>query len=449
MSFLKDNLLTILIFLPIAGVALILLLEAIRGKNEETQKRLALGFALLNFVISLVLLLPSWFKAENPNPQLVQDVPWITAYGLDIHYHVAVDGLSVWLVILTTLLFPIAILGSWNSIHKRMREFLFFMLLLESGVIGVFVSMDLFLFYVFWEVMLIPMYFLIGVWGGERRVYAAVKFVLYTMVGSLLMLAGIIALYLGAHTFDIQQITAYASRLPSDTQYYLFGAFALAFFIKVPVFPFHTWLPDAHVEAPTAGSVILAGVLLKMGTYGLLRINLPMFPAASQHFAPLIEVLAVIGIIYGALVAMMQPDLKKLIAYSSVSHLGFVVLGIFAFTEQGIQGAVYQMLSHGVSTGALFLLVGVIYDRRHTRLNIGVWRIGDVNASLFGSLFVGDFLVNWIAASQRFCRRVSDIAGYVHIDQRFASVCAGCIRNDGNHLVGLLHVVDVPACISG
>ncbi|HZS46656.1 MAG TPA: NADH-quinone oxidoreductase subunit M [Blastocatellia bacterium] len=363
--------LTILIFLPVAAVGLMLLHESFWGKNDETQKKLALGFTLLNFVLSLVLI--AGFKSDTTELQFVQNVPWIKSLG--INYHVGVDGISVWLVILTTILFPIAILGSWNSIHKRMREFLFFMLLLESGVIGVFVSFDLFLFYVFWEVMLIPMYFLIGVWGGERRIYAAVKFVLYTMVGSLLMLAGIIALYsiVGQNTFDMEVITTAVrsgqlQNLDVNTQRWLFGAFALAFFIKVPLFPFHTWLPDAHVEAPTAGSVILAGVLLKMGTYGLIRFNLSMFPAASHHYAWIIEILAVIGIIYGALVAMVQPDLKKLIAYSSVSHLGFVVLGIFAFTDQGIQGAVYQMLNHGVSTGALFLLVGVIYDRRHTRL---------------------------------------------------------------------------------
>jgi len=377
MNLLKDNLLTILIFLPIIGVALMALLGSFWGKNDETQKRLTFGFSLLNFVLSLLLLRPSFFNGDSSAMQMVIDIPWMDSLGLHIHYHVGVDGLSVWLVILTTLLFPIAILGSWNSIHKRVREFLFCLLLLEAGIIGVFVSLDLFLFYVFWEVMLIPMYFLIGVWGGERRLYASIKFVIYTMVGSLLMLAGIIGVYVlnGSTTFDMSTLAQNVPHLLSglqtsnpNYQYLLFGAFALAFFIKVPLFPFHTWLPDAHVEAPTAGSVILAGVLLKMGTYGLMRINLPMFPAASQYFAPFIEVLAVIGIVYGALVAMMQPDIKKLIAYSSVSHLGFVVLGIFSFTQQGMQGAVYQMLNHGVSTGALFLLVGIIYDRRHTRL---------------------------------------------------------------------------------
>jgi NADH-quinone oxidoreductase subunit M len=289
-------------------------------------------------------------------------------------------------------------------------------LALETGMIGVFAAMDLFLFYLFWEVMLVPMYFLIGVWGGERRVYAAVKFVIYTVTGSLLMLAAIIALYYlhGAathnYTFDLAAITSDVRLhpLPADAQRWLFWGFGLAFMIKVPLFPFHTWLPDAHVEAPTAGSVLLAGVLLKMGTYGLMRFNLPLFPNASREFAPLIATLAVIGIIYGALVAMVQPDMKKLVAYSSVSHLGFVVLGIFSFTEQGMQGALYQMLNHGISTGALFIIVGMIYDRRHTKLISefgGLARVMPVYSALFAIVmlssialpmlngFVGEFLV--------------------------------------------------------
>ncbi|HKG22341.1 MAG TPA: NADH-quinone oxidoreductase subunit M, partial [Blastocatellia bacterium] len=310
--------------------------------------------------------------------QFETNVPWINAFNLGARYHVAVDGLSLWLVVLTTFLVPVALISSWNSIHGRVREFLIVMLALETGMIGVFVAMDMFVFYLFWEVMLIPMYFLIGVWGGERRIYAAVKFVLYTVVASLLMLAGIIAIYYlhgqatGNFTFDIAAITrdiaTGAFYLTDGEERWIFWAFAIAFLVKVPLFPFHTWLPDAHVEAPTAGSVILAGVLLKMGTYGLMRFNLPMFPVASRHYATLIAALAVIGIIYGALVAMVQPDIKKLVAYSSVSHLGFVVLGIFSFTDQGLQGALYQMLNHGVSTGALFMIVGMIYDRRHTRL---------------------------------------------------------------------------------
>jgi NADH-quinone oxidoreductase subunit M len=298
--------------------------------------------------------------------QFVEQREWLPAYG--ISYHVGVDGLSLWLVLLTTFLTPLALLGSWSSVGKRVRDFNVFMLLLEAGMVGVFVALDLFLFYVFWEAMLIPMYFLIGIWGHERRIYAALKFFLYTMAGSVLMLVAFIALYAasGARSFDL---FALAQR-PVDPalQTWLFAAFALAFAIKVPMWPFHTWLPDAHVEAPTAGSVILAGVLLKMGGYGFLRLAIPLFPHAAERFAPWIAVLAVVGIVYGALVSLVQPDLKKLVAYSSVSHLGFVMLGIASFTTTAVTGAVYQMLNHGISTGALFFMVGMLYDRRHTRL---------------------------------------------------------------------------------
>jgi NADH-quinone oxidoreductase subunit M len=340
------------------------------GRGDKLDGRrlraIAFLFAAADFLVSLAL-------PAGLGHGIDTNVPWINSFNLGVRYHVAVDGLSVWLVLLTTLLVPLALLSSWSSIKHREREFLIAMLMLESGMIGVFVAMDFFLFYLFWEVMLVPMYFLIGVWGGERRIYAAVKFVIYTVLGSLLMLAGIIAVYYlhgkatGNYTFDIATITRDAA-FSAAAQRWLFWAFGIAFFIKVPLFPFHTWLPDAHVEAPTAGSVVLAGVLLKMGTYGLMRFNLPLFPDASREYAPIVASLAVIGIIYGALVAMVQPDLKKLVAYSSVSHLGFVVLGIFSFTEQGMQGALYQMLNHGVSTGALFIAVGMIYDRRHTRL---------------------------------------------------------------------------------
>src|SRR5215510_3067022 len=368
-------LLTSVTLLPLVGAIALLLMGRGEKTNENSLKWTALLFSLATFIISLAL--PIGFNKAG-NLQFETNVEWINAFKLGIRYHVAVDGLSLWLVILTTLLVPLALMSSWNSIHKRLREFLISMLALEAGMIGVFVAMDLFLFYLFWEVMLIPMYFLIGVWGGERRIYAAVKFVIYTVVGSMLMLAGIIALYYfhGSatlnYTFDIATITESvrtgALALSPSTQSWLFWAFALAFLIKVPLFPFHTWLPDAHVEAPTAGSVLLAGVLLKMGTYGLMRFNLPIFHEASHQFSVLISSLAVVGIIYGALVAMVQPDLKKLVAYSSVSHLGFVVLGIFSFTDQGMQGALYQMLNHGISTGALFVIVGMVYDRRHTRL---------------------------------------------------------------------------------
>ena len=372
----NDYIVTVITFLPIVGGAALLLVGRGEKQNENALKWTALLFALATFALSLAL--PIGFN-KSSGLQFESNVEWINAFNLGIRYHVAIDGLSLWLVILTTLLVPLALISSWNSIHKRLREFLIAMLALETGMLGVFVAMDMFLFYLFWEVMLVPMYFLIGVWGGERRIYAAVKFVIYTVVGSLLMLAGIIALYylhghatLGNYTFDIATITndvrSGAFVLDPSVQSWLFWAFAIAFLIKVPLFPFHTWLPDAHVEAPTAGSVLLAGVLLKMGTYGLMRFNLPIFPDASHQFAVLISSLAVVGIIYGALVAMVQPDLKKLVAYSSVSHLGFVVLGIFSFTDQGMQGALYQMLNHGVSTGALFIIVGMVYDRRHTRL---------------------------------------------------------------------------------
>ncbi|MCI0663880.1 MAG: NADH-quinone oxidoreductase subunit M, partial [Acidobacteria bacterium] len=295
---------------------------------------------------------------------------WITALG--VSYFVGVDGISLWLVLLTTFLMPISILASWH-IEKRVREYMLFMLVLETGMIGVFVSFDMFLFYIFFEITLIPMYFLIGVWGYDRRIYAAIKFFLYTVVGSLLMLIAIIAVYIynGGNSFDIIEITNNIATgktiIPDDIKFWLWLAFAFAFFIKVPLFPLHTWLPDAHVEAPTAGSIILAGILLKLGTYGLMRFNLQFFPDVSLQVAPYVMILAVISIIYGALVAMVQPDMKKLVAYSSVSHLGFVVMGIFAFTELSMQGALYQMLNHGISSGALFLCVGLLSDRRHTR----------------------------------------------------------------------------------
>jgi NADH-quinone oxidoreductase subunit M len=408
-------LLTIIALLPLVGA--VALLITVRGErpNVNAAKWTALLFAIATFALSLVL--PFGFDSTGGR-QFETDIPWISAFDLGVHYHVAVDGLSLWLVLLTTLLVPLALISSWNSIHHRVREFLIAILALETGMIGVFIAWDMFLFYLFWEVMLVPMYLLIGVWGGERRVYAAVKFVIYTVVASLLMLAGIIALYFlhGQatlnYTFDIAAITeatrTHALVFSPTTESWLFWAFGLAFFVKVPLFPFHTWLPDAHVEAPTAGSVLLAGVLLKMGTYGLMRFNLPLFPDAAREWAPLVATLAVIGIIYGALVAMVQPDMKKLVAYSSVSHLGFVVLGIFSFTDKGMQGALYQMLSHGVSTGALFIIVGLIYDRRHTRLIAefgGLARVMPVYSSLFlivtlSSIalpllngFVGEFLV--------------------------------------------------------
>ena len=365
-------LLTILIFLPALGAAALLCL---RADDHEWIRRLAFAVSLAEFILSVWWLLAGVPLGSN-GYQLVEFHRWISlgphgsAPETFINYHLGADGISLFLVILTTFLTVISVLCSWSSIQKRVKEFFVMLLLLEVGVIGVFLSLDLFLFFLFWEVMLIPMYFLIGIWGHERRIYAAVKFVLYTMAGSILMLVGILWLYNATGTFDLpliqQALQNGALTLPRQTETLLFLAFFLAFAIKVPLFPFHTWLPDAHVEAPTAGSVILAGVLLKMGTYGMIRFCLPLFPEASHRFAPAIATLAIIGIIYGALVALVQPNLKKLVAYSSVSHLGFVVLGIFAFQHISMQGAVFQMLAHGVSTGGLFLLVGMLYDRRHT-----------------------------------------------------------------------------------
>jgi len=353
--------------IPALGAGFLFLIPAAR---ISAIRWTAFAASAAAFVWSALLF--KWFEAGTAAMQFSQRVPWFQVGGFNVRYQVGLDGISLLLVLLTTFLMPLAILSSW-SIKRQLKAYMGFMLLLEVGMLGVFISLDLILFYVFWEIMLIPMYFLIGIWGGERRIYAAVKFFIYTAAASLIMLAGIIVLYYanGGDSFDLIQITERLAEgritLSPVTEFLLFIAFFLAFAVKVPLFPFHTWLPDAHVEAPTAGSVILAGVLLKMGGYGLLRFCLPLFPKASLALGPIISVLAVIGIIYGALVAMVQPDVKKLVAYSSVSHLGLVVLGIFAFNQVAIEGATYQMLSHGISTGALFALVGMIYDRRHTR----------------------------------------------------------------------------------
>src|SRR3954470_13936418 len=359
--------LTSLIALPIAGSILLLALPD-HERNEALIRRVALIVSLL--VFGETLLMWSRFNAMSADFQFVERHAWIPAFG--ITYAVGVDGISLLLIVLTGFLTPLALLSSWESVHKKTRAFCIFLLLLESAMIGVFVSLDLFLFYVFWDAMLIPMYFLIGIWGYERRIYAAVKFILYTMAGSVLMLVAIIGLAYaygaakGQPSFNLLDL--YQLPLSASMERWFFLAFTIAFAIKVPLFPFHTWLPDAHVEAPTAGSVILAGVLLKMGTYGLLRFSFPLFPHAAAEWAPVLAVLAVIGIIYGALVAMVQPDMKKLVAYSSVSHLGFVVLGLAAMNMNGVQGSVYQMLNHGVSTGGLFMIVGMLSDRRHTRM---------------------------------------------------------------------------------
>ncbi|MDQ2922628.1 MAG: NADH-quinone oxidoreductase subunit M [Acidobacteriota bacterium] len=364
----QQHLLTAIILVPVIGALATVAYSLLPSKRESNYKWIALAFSVVDFALSLLLI--RGIGAGTKDFRFVEDVLWIGSIGA--HYHVGVDGISLWLVILTTLLMPIAILSSWTAIHKRQLAYYLFLGLLAGAMIGVFVSLDLLLFYLFFEASLVPMFFLIGIWGGERRIYAAVKFFIYTAVGSLLMLVGIIALFYIYGTFDyviiLNAMRAGGTVLSARAEFWLFLAFAFAFCIKVPLFPLHTWLPDAHTEAPTAGSVILAGVLLKMGTYGLLRFNLGLFPDMSRKFAPVMITLAIIGIIYGALVAMVQPDVKRLVAYSSVSHMGFVVLGLFSFTEIGMQGSLYQMLNHGVSTGALFLFVGFIYERRHTRM---------------------------------------------------------------------------------
>lgn len=400
--------LTILLALPLVGAAAV---AALSQRSVRAIKIVGLIASGLAFAVSVVVFL--MFDGKSAGMQFVERYIWISK--LDVSYAVGIDGISLLLVALTTFLTPLALLASWDSVRDRVKGFVALMLLLEVGTLGVFVSLDLFLFYAFWEFMLIPMYFIIGVWGGTERVYAAIKFFLFTMVGSLLMLVAII--WLGAYasaqpggmfTTDLVKLMALAPGIPMQIQTWMFLAFALSFAIKVPIFPLHTWLPDAHVQAPTAGSVILAGVLLKMGTYGLLRFCIPLFPYATFTFLPFIAVLGVVGIVYGALVSMVQPDLKKLVAYSSVSHLGFVVLGLFALTTESVQGSVIQMVNHGLSTGALFLLVGMLYDRRHTRMIKdfgGLTKVMPVYAAFFMIImlssaglpglngFVGEFLI--------------------------------------------------------
>lgn len=362
----NNQLLSYLLLTPLIGSGLLLFIPK---EKENYIRYFGLLVSAVAFVISLAVF--ASFDQKNGGFQLTQQFLWIE--NINVSYFVGIDGISLLLVLLTTFLTPLTLISSWNGITKKVKEFTFFMLMLEVGMIGVFISLDMFLFYIFWEAMLIPMYFIIGIWGGEQRIYASVKFFIYTMFGSLLMLIAIIwlAVYasapLGRFTTSLPDLYKLGPLVQREVQNWMFLAFAFSFAIKVPLFPLHTWLPDAHVQAPTAGSVILAGVLLKMGTYGLVRFCLPLFPQAAIFFAPFISILAVIGIIYGALVAMVQKDMKKLVAYSSVSHLGFVVLGIFALTQEAVQGAVIQMINHGLSTGALFLLVGMIYERTHTR----------------------------------------------------------------------------------
>ncbi len=415
--------LTLITFLPTVGAVLILLvpsgrLTAVRG--------VALASSTATFVLSLWI--PWRFNMATADMQFVQQLPWIPAIG--VSYTVGLDGISLWLVLLTTLLSAISVLASWGPITERVKEYMVFMLLLETGMLGVFLSLDFFLFYVFWEVMLVPMYFLIGVWGGPRKLYAAIKFFLFTLFGSVLMLLGILAIFFyhhaqtGEYTFNIFRMVE--PGLPYNLQWWVWLSFFIAFAIKVPMFPFHTWLPDAHVEAPTAGSVILAGVLLKMGTYGFLRFSLPMLPDASRsrEFIGLIVLLSIIAIIYGAMVSMVQPDMKKLIAYSSVSHMGFVTLGIFALNAQGIQGSILQMVNHGLSTGALFLIVGLIYDRRHTRMIAdlgGLSSVMPVYATCFAIIMLSSM---GLPGLNGFVGEILILLGAFRVDWRWAAAGA-------------------------
>ena len=417
--------LSILIALPLAGAVLLLLIRNRGGERDRAVQWTALAFSLLEFIGTLWL----WagFDPRRADFQFVERYDWIPSFG--IQYAVGVDGISLFLVVLTGFLTPLALLCTWESVRKQVNVFAFFMLALESAMIGVFLSLDMFLFYIFWDAMLIPMYFLIGVWGYERRVYAAIKFILYTMAGSVLMLVAILGLaytystmHNGAWSFNYEALLQIA--VPGSLQMWFFLAFALAFAIKVPLFPFHTWLPDAHVEAPTAGSVILAGVLLKMGTYGLLRFAVPLFPQAAAFFAPYLALLAVIGIVYGALVSMVQPDMKKLVAYSSVSHLGFVVLGLAAMNIQGLQGSVYQMLNHGVSTGGLFLIVGMLSERRHTRLIAEFGGLKHVAPKLVAAFFVVTLSSIGLPGLNGFVGEFLILFGAFRWDPRFAAVAA-------------------------
>jgi NADH-quinone oxidoreductase subunit M len=413
-----DNLpiLSILCYLPLLGAIPILWM-----RDPAVIRKYATGVVVVDFLLSL----PLWFEFDRAATgkgifQFIEGpYEWIPSIG--VSYHFGIDGMALLLVLLTTLLGVLAFLSSWTAVHNREKEYYIFLLLLQTGMLGVFMSLDFFLFYVFWEVMLVPMYFLIGIWGGPRKLYAAIKFFLYTLAGSVLMLLGILALYFynstgllgyaglgNPKTFSVQQFHDIGATIPPDLQFWIFLGFFLSFAIKVPMFPFHTWLPDAHVEAPTAGSVILAGVLLKMGTYGFVRFSLPILPDATMKLLPWMAGLSIIGIVYGALVAMAQKDMKKLVAYSSVSHLGFVMLGVFALNGPGLNGGILQMINHGISTGALFLLVGILYERRHTRMIAeygGISAVMPVYATIFLIItmssiglpalngFIGEFMI--------------------------------------------------------
>lgn len=443
MDFINNHILSLVIFFP--------LLAAVLVAFVPRQSRGVLFFtAFISSVVEFVLSLHLWqhFK-NNGSFEFVEMVSWIPAWK--INYLIGIDGVALLLIVLATFLMPLAILASKNSVQNKLKEYLVSLLVLQVGMVGVFASLDLFLFYVFWEVMLIPMYFLIGIWGGERRIYASIKFFIYTMAGSVLMLIAILYVYYNAgQTFNLMEL--YENSFTPQVQLWLFAAFGLAFAIKVPIFPLHTWLPDAHVEAPTAGSVILAGVLLKMGTYGFFRFAMPLFPDGFAFFQPYLMTLCVIGIVYGALVAMVQPDIKKLIAYSSVSHLGVVMLGLFSLNETGMMGGLYQMINHGITTGALFLLVGMVYERTHSRqiedysglAKVMPWYTVCFLVATFGSIglpltngFIGEFL-SLAGAFQTF--RISSIIaassvvlGAVYMLWMVERVFFGATKYPGGH----------------
>ncbi len=443
--------LPLLTFLPVVGVFILIIL---REEHKTAIRVVTLATTLLTFAVSIWMLV--LFNAKDPNLQLLVNLPWIQVAGFNIAFSMGVDGLSILLVLLTTLLMILAILFSWKYVKENIKAYMIFFLLLEIGMLGVFLSLDLFLFYIFWEFSLVPMYFLIGVYGGPNRMYAAVKFFLYTMAGSILMLLAILWLGIAGKSFNMLDLMNNSALvIPANTQIWLFLAFGIAFAIKVPMWPFHSWLPDAHVEAPTAGSVILAGVLLKMGSYGFLRFNLELFPKAAVILAPWMAVIAVIGILYGAIVSFAQRDMKKLVAYSSISHMGFVVLGLFALNSQGLQGSILQMVNHGVSTGALFLVVGMIYERMHTRdmdLMGGLWNIMPIYGALalivsLSSMalpglngFVGEFTI-LLGAFNATAYRTPLLAGLaaigvilaaIYILQMFQRVFLGQTRQEKN-----------------
>ena len=416
------HLLSLILFTPLVGAAVLMFVDK---RSENAVRWIANLFAFAGFLVSL----PLWFLYDptNPSYQFIERAPWIPALGAE--YHLGVDGFAALMILLTTLMGTIAVLSSWTAIKERVKEYYIFLLILQTGMLGAFVSLDFLLFFLFWEVMLVPMYFLIGVWGSDRRLYSAIKFFLYTLVGSVVMLLGILALYFNytdpqtaQRTFDIVQFQQHG--FDTSLQWWVFLAFFLGFAIKVPMFPFHTWLPDAHTDAPTAGSVILAAVLLKMGTYGFIRFSLPILPDASRTFVPMIAALSIIGVVYGALVAMAQKDWKRLVAYSSVSHMALVMLGMFALNPVGIKGSIIQQINHGISTGALFLIVGIVYERRHTRQISeygGLSKVMPVYAAIFGVMMLSSI---GLPALNGFIGEVMILQGIFTVNRLWAAVAA-------------------------